>query len=65
MHFWPCTRVRMDGALLRRVLIISLGGVLAACNQTATAVGREDVRKPSATVQPEKEMTKSVSRWAI
>jgi lipoprotein-anchoring transpeptidase ErfK/SrfK len=42
----------VDGALLRRVVIISLGGFLAACNQTAlTAVGREDVRGPSSTVQ--------------
>lgn len=53
MHFWPCARVRVDGALLRRVLIISLGGFLAACNQTAlTAVAGEDVRKPLGTARP-------------
>lgn len=52
MHFWPRARVRVDGALLRRVLIISLGGFLAGCNQTAlTAVSREDAREPSGTAR--------------
>lgn len=52
MHFWSCARFRADGVLLRRILIISLGGFLAACNQTAlTAVGREDLRSRPGTAR--------------
>lgn len=46
------TRVRVRGALMRRVFLIGLGGLLAGCNQTTSnVVSFDGARQPSSEVR--------------
>ena len=65
MRFLPCTRIRVDGALWRRVLIIGMGGFLAACSQTELTSVRENVRSLSGTARAPQYSALTTERFPV